>query len=59
MNKLTFTQSRARFAKFGRCEHDEQFNTTVQIPKTNVFIKNCKICGHEISRWYENIPNFN
>ena len=51
--RLTFTQAQARFAKYGQCDHDPEFEQVSDIPNSDVHIKNCSVCGKELERWYD------
>lgn len=50
--KDTKPQALARFAKYGRCDHDKEF-LEVFIPyNTNVELTECGICRKRISKVY-------
>lgn len=48
--KLTFKESRARYAQFDRCDHE--YTSTFTIPKTDVELTDCQVCSETLDRKY-------
>lgn len=53
--KLTLEQSKNRFAEFGRCEHDEDFEAEFTPYGCDVLITQCTVCSEVKSRVYPNL----
>jgi len=47
MHKLSLQQAKRRFIKFGTCFCDPEYFTIAEIPKTNIVLTNCGVCGKQ------------
>lgn len=46
--KLTFDEARGRFAQFGTCEHDPDFESKFEVPGCNLYLIDCTVCGKRL-----------
>lgn len=56
MNKLTLQEAKDRFAQFGECNHDADFEAEFSpYGCDNILITQCTVCGEVKSRVYINL----